>query len=145
MDRLGRAYQAFGWRRRHKPSHRLVRRMAMKYALLLILGASLLGLVVACDPTEDALGIRIVNDVGEVIELQKCDDSPTCSGTIRDVSLKPGNEFPTNVSGGGGVQWFRALRGDGSTYGCLRVQLTKRVEGLKFNASSFTPCPSHFG
>lgn len=120
---------------------RLVRRRAR--AGLLIAAGLLTLFLVACDPTEDALKIRLVNDTGEAFELKKCrGETSTCAHASEDVSINPGRAYSTNVDGTGGIQWFKVLHQDGSVFGCLRVQFEKPIEGIAFNLSSSTTCPS---
>lgn len=77
------------------------------------------------DPTDNDVGVHILNDVGQVVTFQQCGSSCKPDGITESDSVNPGQSFNTYVSLGVQSSWLVSVENHGVT-GCLPILIPRR-------------------
>jgi hypothetical protein len=100
--------------------------------------------VLACDPTANVFGVRILNDTTSAVTLKRCDTTDhDCSVFDNTKTLRSGDSVEVNASSGRSIIiWWRVFLQDGESPGCVRLQFDGEEDDAVRNVSQAEPCPS---
>ena len=104
-----------------------------------VLVTALTAVLTACDIDGQTFRLSFLNDTGEGVFIQKC-ENPDCKDLLKGRVLGSGDSLTTT-----GVvdvpTWWLVTRSDGSRLGCFHVDFDRRPSDAGFLVSSATNCP----
>jgi hypothetical protein len=113
-------------------------------ASLFILGVIVVAFVLAgcgsVDPTAQSFSISFVNDLGRPVALKLCSDE-NCHSFDYTNPVKPGENYPENITDRGELTRWLIAGSSGRIVGCLPLSFTGKYESVVVRFSQRVPCP----